>query len=82
MVHSQQVLLALTQKGVSRENAYRLVQRNAMRAFQGEGSFLEFLKADADVVAALPPADIEALFDTRHHLKNVDVIFERVFGQA
>jgi adenylosuccinate lyase len=82
LVHSQQVLLALTQKGLSREDAYRLVQRNAMRAFRGEGPFLDFLKADADVTAALSPAEIEALFDTRHHLKNIDAIFERVFAHA
>ena len=82
LVHSQQVLLALTQKGVSREEAYRLVQRNAMRAFGGEGSFLDFLKADAEVSAKLPAAEIDALFDTRHHLRNVDVIFDRVFASA
>ena len=80
LVHSQQVLLALTQKGVSREDAYRLVQQNAMRAFRGEGSFLDFLKSDAEVSAELSPAELDALFDTRHHLKNVDVIFERVFA--
>jgi adenylosuccinate lyase len=80
LVHSQQVMLALTQKGVAREDAYRLVQKNAMRAFSGEGSFLEFLKADAQVTASLAPAEIEALFDTAHHLKNVDAIFARVFA--
>jgi adenylosuccinate lyase len=79
LVHSQQVLLALTQKGVSREDAYRLVQRNAMRAFRGEGSFLAFLKADPEVKAALGEAEIEGLFDVRHHLRNVDAIFSRVF---
>ena len=82
LVHSQQVLLALTQKGVSREDAYRLVQRNAMRAFGGEGSFLSFLKADAEVSSKLSPGELDALFDTRHHLKNVDVIFERVFAAS
>ena len=82
LVHSQQVLLALTQKGLARETAYRAVQRNAMRAFQGEGSFLEFLKADPEVSAALSPAELEALFDMRTHLRNVDAIFERVFGAA
>jgi adenylosuccinate lyase len=80
LVHSQQVLLALTQNGVSREEAYRVVQRNAMRAFKGEGSFLEFLKADQDVRAALSEAEIEALFDVGLHLKNVDAIFSRVFA--
>ncbi|MGO8952992.1 MAG: adenylosuccinate lyase [Rhodomicrobium sp.] len=82
LVHSQQVLLALTQKGISREDAYRLVQRNAMRAFHGEGSFLEFLKADPEVSAALPAAELEALFDLRTHLRSVDAIFERVFGAS
>ncbi len=82
LVHSQQVLLALTQKGVSRENAYRLVQMNAMRAFHGEGSFLEFLKSDPEVSAALSPAEIEALFDVRAHMRNVDAIFARVFDAS
>ena len=59
LVHSQQVLLALTQKGIAREEAYRLVQRNAMRAFRSEGSFLEFLKADPEVSAALSPAELK-----------------------
>jgi adenylosuccinate lyase len=81
LVHSQQVLLALTQKGMSREDAYRAVQRNAMRAFRGEGSFLEFLKADAEVSAALPGAELEALFDVNAHLRNVETIFARVFGE-
>ncbi len=80
LVHSQQVLLALTQKGLSREEAYRLVQKNAMRAFRGEGSFLEFLKADPEITAALPPVEIEALFDVRFHMRNVDAIFDRVFS--
>ena len=80
LVHSQQVLLALTQKGISREDAYRLVQKNAMRAFRGEGSFLEFLKADPEVSAALPAAELEALFNVNAHLRNVDAIFERVFA--
>jgi adenylosuccinate lyase len=82
LVHSQQVLLALTQKGVSREEAYRLVQRNAMRAFRGEGSFLEFLKADPDVTSALTRTDIEALFDLKHHMRHVNTIFDRVFGKS
>ncbi|MBI4724431.1 MAG: adenylosuccinate lyase [Rhodomicrobium sp.] len=82
LVHSQQVLLALTQKGISREDAYRLVQRNAMRAFRGEGSFLDFLNADPEVSAVLSPAEIEALFDVRFHMRNVDAIFARVFALA
>ena len=80
LVHSQRVLLALTQAGVSREDAYALVQRNAMPVWRGEGNFLELLKSDADVTAALPPADIEALFDLGYHTKHVDTIFKRVFG--
>jgi adenylosuccinate lyase len=80
LVHSQQVLLALTQKGLSREDAYRLVQRNAMRAFRGEGSFLAFLKADPEVSAALTGSELDALFDVSLHLRNVEAIFARVFG--
>ena len=80
LVHSQRVLLALTQGGVSREDAYRLVQRNAMPVWRGEGSFLALLKADRDVTAVLPPAQLESLFDLDHHTKRVDEIFGRVFG--
>jgi len=82
LIHSQRVLLALTQKGASREDAYRLVQRNAMPVWRGEGQFLDLLKADADVTALLEPADLEALFDLGYHLKHVDTIFARVFGEA
>jgi adenylosuccinate lyase len=74
------VLLALTQKGVSREDAYAIVQRNAMRAWRGEGEFLKLLKADKDVAKVLPGKELEALFDLGYHLKQVDAIFERVFG--
>ena len=81
LVHSQRVLLALTQNGVSREDAYRLVQRNAMPVWRGEGNFLELLKADADVKKALSDADLEALFDMGYHTKHVDTIFARVFGK-
>ncbi len=80
IVHSQRVLLALTQAGVSREDAYRLVQRNAMTAWQGGGEFLALLKADAEVTAALSVEEIEALFDLGYHTKHVDTIFARVFG--
>jgi adenylosuccinate lyase len=79
LVHSQRVLLALTQKGASREEAYRLVQRNAMPVWRGEGDFLSLLKADKDVTRALSPAELEGLFDLGYHLKNVDTIFRRVF---
>ena len=82
LVHSQRVLLALTQAGVSREDAYRLVQRNAMPVWRGEGDFLALLKADADVTAALKPEEIEECFDLGYHFKHVDTIFSRVFGQA
>jgi adenylosuccinate lyase len=81
LIHSQRVLLALTQKGASREDAYGLVQRNAMPVWRGEGQFLDLLKADADVTALLAPADLEALFDLAYHLKHVDTIFARVFGE-
>ena len=74
------MLLALTQKGVSREEAYALVQRNAMPVWRGEGDFLTLLKADPDVAMALTPLELEALFDLRYHLKHVDTIFARVFG--
>jgi adenylosuccinate lyase len=82
LVHSQRVLLALTQKGVSREDAYRLVQRNAMKVWRGEGDFLTFLKADPEVRKALNEAEIEHEFDLGYHLKHVDTIFRRVFGSA
>jgi adenylosuccinate lyase len=82
LVHSQRVLLALTQKGVSREDAYDLVQRNAMTAWRGEGDFLDLLKADADVARALTAAELEGLFDLGYHMKNVDFIFARVFGEG
>jgi adenylosuccinate lyase len=82
LVHSQRVLLALTQKGVSREDSYRLVQRNAMRVWKGEGDFLAFLKADPEVRASLSEAELTANFDLDHHLAQVDTIFGRVFGTA
>ena len=82
LVHSQRVLLALTQKGVSREDAYRLVQRNAMPVWRGEGDFLTLLKADAEVGQRLSPAELEELFDLGYHLKHVDTIFRRVFGET
>jgi adenylosuccinate lyase len=82
LVHSQRVLLALTQKGLSRERAYALVQRNAMPVWRGEGNFLDLLKKDADVKAALSDAELEDLFDLGYHLKHVDFIFDRVFGTS
>jgi adenylosuccinate lyase len=82
LIHSQRVLLALTQKGLSREEAYALVQRNAMPVWRGEGDFLTLLKADKDVHKALSAEELEALFDLDYHLKGVDGIFGRVFGEA
>jgi adenylosuccinate lyase len=80
LVHSQRVLLALTQKGLSREDAYAAVQRNAMRVWRGEGAFLDFLNADPDVSGAISPAELAALFDLDYHVKHVDTIFARLFG--
>ncbi len=82
LIHSQRVLLALTQAGVSREDAYRLVQRNAMKVWESDGaqSLLDLLKADADVTAALSDTELNALFDFDYHFKQVDLIFDRVFG--
>jgi adenylosuccinate lyase len=82
LVHSQRVLIALTKAGMSREDAYRLVQKHAMQVWQGKGDFLTLLKADAKVRAKLKPAEIEANFDLGHHFKHVDTIFKRVFGKA
>jgi adenylosuccinate lyase len=79
-VHSQRVLLALTQKGLSREDAYAAVQRNAMRVWRGEGAFLDFLNADPEVSGAISAAELAALFDLDYHVKHVDTIFARVFG--
>ena len=79
LVHSQQVLLALTQKGASREDAYKMVQRNAMQIWADGGSYLDKLKADADVAKYLSPDDLEALFDLDQHFQHVDTIFKRVF---
>ncbi|PRH86501.1 adenylosuccinate lyase [Labrys okinawensis] len=80
--NSQRVLLALTQAGASREDSYRLVQRNAMKVWRGEGDFLAFLKADPEVSAKLSDAALEAMFDEGYHFKHVDTIFGRVFGAA
>ncbi|MRG57173.1 adenylosuccinate lyase [Phyllobacterium sp. SYP-B3895] len=80
LIHSQRVLLALTQAGVSREDSYRLVQRNAMKVWEQGKDFLEELLADADVRAALPEETIREKFDLGYHTKHVDTIFKRVFG--
>jgi adenylosuccinate lyase len=78
--NSQRVLLALTQAGASREDAYTLVQRNAMKTWKEGKDFLAELKADKDVTAKLKPAELEAMFDLGYHFKHVDTIFKRVFG--
>ncbi|WP_151719302.1 adenylosuccinate lyase [Gemmobacter serpentinus] len=80
LVMSQRVLLALTQAGVSREDSYRLVQRNAMKVWEKGADFKTELLADAEVTAALSPAEIEEKFDLGYHTKHVDTIFKRVFG--
>src|SRR5262245_59926179 len=82
LIHSQRVLIALTQKGVAREDAYRLVQRNAMRVWQGESDFLALLKADPEVRKHLSEAELQENFDLGYHFKHVDTIFERVFGKT
>ena len=80
LVFSQRVLLALTQAGMSREDAYATVQTHAMKVWQNGADFLEQLLADAHVTRALPEADVRALFDLTYHTKHVDTIFARVFG--
>jgi adenylosuccinate lyase len=82
LVHSQRVLLALTQKGITREDAYRLVQSNAMKAWRGDGDFLALLKADPEVRKALSEEELAANFDLDFHFAQVDTIFRRVFGRA
>jgi adenylosuccinate lyase len=83
LVHSQRVLLALTQAGLSREDSYALVQRNAMQVWESDGqlSLLDLLKKDPDVLARLSTRDLDELFDLEYHLKHVDTIFDRVFGR-
>ncbi len=82
LVHSQRVLLALTQAGMSREDAYRAVQSNAMKVWQGGGAFLDLLAADPAVTAHLGPADLAPLFDLAYHTKHVEMLFARVLGEA
>ncbi len=82
LVHSQRVLLALTQAGMGREDAYQAVQRNAMRAWQEGVDFLGLLKADAEVSGRLAPEALEACFDLAYHTKRIDQIFDRVFGSS
>ena len=82
LIHSQRVLLALTQAGTSREDAYAIVQRNAMRVWESDGRLQlhDLLAADPDVTQRLEPAALAALFDLGYHLKHVGTIFDRVFG--
>jgi adenylosuccinate lyase len=82
LVHSQRVLIALTQKGAAREDAYRLVQRNAMKVWRGEGDFLSLLSADEEVRAYLSEAELAENFNLDYHFKHVDQVFERVFGRS
>ena len=82
LVHSQRVLLALTQAGMSREDAYRLVQRHAMKVFRAEGDFLASLGSDAEVGKYLPAKALARLFDLGYHTKNVNRIFRRAFGRG
>jgi adenylosuccinate lyase len=82
LVHSQRLLIALTQKGASREDSYKLVQRNAMPVWRGEGDFKTLLKQDVDVKKYLTDAEIDEQFDLAYHLKHVDTIFKRVFGEG
>lgn len=82
LVFSQAILLRLTQKGASREDAYRLVQRNAMKVWEQGADFKAELKADSEVTGYLPAIDIDALFDTTRLLQHIDTVFERVFGTA
>jgi adenylosuccinate lyase len=82
LIHSQRVLIALTQKGLAREDAYAIVQRKAMRVWQGEGDFLSLLLADKDVRKHLSEAELKENFNLDYHFKHVDTIFERVFGKG
>jgi adenylosuccinate lyase len=82
LVHSQRVLLALTQKGANREDSYKLVQRNAMKVWEQGADFMAELKADPEVKAYLSDAEIDEKFDLGYHTKRVDVIFGRVFGES
>jgi adenylosuccinate lyase len=82
LIHSQRVLIALTQKGASREDAYKLVQRNAMPVWRGEGDFQKLLKKDPEVKKYLSDTEISEQFDLGYHLKHVDTIFKRVFGES
>ena len=81
LIHSQQVLLLLTQKGVSREDAYKIVQHNAMKVWEKGGSYLDYLKADKEIMKIISADELENLFTLDSHFGNIDFIFERVFGK-
>jgi adenylosuccinate lyase len=78
LVYSQRVMLALIDKGLGRQEAYKMVQRNAMKSWEGEKDFLKLLEKDAEVTAVLPPAELEPLFDYKYYLRYVDEIFKRL----
>jgi len=78
LIFSQRVMLALIDKGLSRQKAYELVQRNAMKSWQGGESFLDLLKADPEVTASLPPGELEPLFDYQYYLRHIDEVFQRI----
>jgi adenylosuccinate lyase len=80
LVFSGQLLLALTQKGISREDAYTWTQRNAMKVWDEGGEYQQLIKLDAEISSHLSGEEIARVFDLRHDLRNVDKIFERVFG--
>ena len=82
LIFSQRVLLGLTQAGISREDAYLFVQRNAMKVWEEGADFLTALKSDKDVISKISPRELDALFDVKYHTKNVDTIFNRVFGKS
>lgn len=79
LIFSQQILLLLTQRGVSREEAYRMVQRRAMEVWEGKGAFKELLEKDEEILKYIPANELNSIFDISHHLKHVNTIFERVF---
>jgi adenylosuccinate lyase len=82
LIHSQRVLLALTDAGMSREAAYTAVQRSAMKAWESKTPFIDLLKADPEVTKTLPAAELDALFDLDYYVKGVETIFRRVFGES
>ncbi len=82
LIFSQRVLLGLTQAGISREDAYLFVQRNAMKVWEEGADFLTALKSDKDVISKISPKELDTLFDVKYHTKNVDTIFNRVFGKS